>query len=89
MLENTIIGLTIAFWIAGVFALIFAKLIHERFIKWVNPGSHALRLESWDEVPSDFIPSTDFPDFVPVPQSRRSVSNAGTAKELEVVTQSH
>lgn len=46
MIENIVIGLTLAFWILGVISLVLSKLILEQLIRWVNPCIHALQRKS-------------------------------------------
>ncbi|MGB7620730.1 MAG: hypothetical protein WBN92_00105 [Terriglobia bacterium] len=52
MTQNIVMGFTMAFWILGVISLVLATLIHEQFIKCVNPGSHSLQQESIEGIRS-------------------------------------
>ncbi len=82
MLERIVLGLTVAFWIAGIVSLILARLILDKFIRWVSTGSQPIQLGLEDEAQSELISG-----FASTSRSTSMASTIAAPEELKVIPQ--
>ncbi|MBZ5538017.1 MAG: hypothetical protein LAO31_18830 [Acidobacteriia bacterium] len=87
MLENVVIGLTVAFWIAGITSLVLAKLMLNKFARWANKGDIPALLEDHKgEVLTPPEHAVQFPGFALIPTEHLTFSKAGVPRKFEVLT---
>jgi hypothetical protein len=86
MLENLVIGLTVAFWIAGIISLILAKQMLNKFATWVDQGSTPPLEDHKGDVAAPPKHAIKFPGFALIPTEHLRFSNAGAPRKFEVLT---
>ncbi|MBZ5552605.1 MAG: hypothetical protein LAO21_07795 [Acidobacteriia bacterium] len=86
MLENLVIGFTVAFWIAGISALILSKLMLNKLARWADKGSIPPLEEHPGEVLAPPEQAIQFPGFALIPTEHLRFSKAGAPRKFEVLT---